>query len=254
MWMNDWKHRLRAAGIHLGISMLLAAAAAWLVFGIWYPYPYRDLSGGRELFTLVVSVDVILGPLVTLIIFNRAKPRTELVRDLTVVALIQLAGLGYGLWSVYVARPVHLVFELDRFRAVHAVDVPEELLLRASGDYAALPVGGPTLLAARPFGSQQEAVEATLAAVQGLHIGARPEFWQPYEAAVPRVLSVAHPASQLRTRFPAKSSEIAAAIESTGLPEEQVAYLPLVARRSVWTVLLNARTGRVVGYLPLDSF
>lgn len=122
--MKDWKVRLRAAAIHLGISALVAAAAAWLVFAVWYPYPYREISGGRELFTLIVVVDVILGPLMTLIIFNRTKPRTELVRDLAVVALIQLAGLGYGLWSVYAARPVHMVFEFDRFRAVHAVDVP----------------------------------------------------------------------------------------------------------------------------------
>jgi len=61
-------------------------------------------------------VDVILGPLITLTVFNRSKPRSELVRDLTVVGLIQLAALGYGLWTVFVARPVHLVFEYDRFR------------------------------------------------------------------------------------------------------------------------------------------
>ena len=241
-------------------ASILASACCWrppprgwyLASGI--PYPYRDLSGGRELFTLVVSVDVILGPLVTLIIFNRAKPRTELVRDLTVVALIQLAGLGYGLWSVYVARPVHLVFELDRFRAVHAVDVPEELLLRASGDYAALPVG-------RAYPARGASLREP-ARSRGGDPGRRT---RPSHRGPPRVLAALRGGRSARSvgrasrqstadPFPAKSSEIAAAIESTGLPEEQVAYLPLVARRSVWTVLLNARTGRIVGYLPLDSF
>src|SRR6478609_8700249 len=105
--MHDWKVRFKASAIHLGISLAIAVLAAMLVFGIWYPYPYRELSGGRELFLLLVSVDVILGPLITLAIFNRAKPRKELRRDLAVVGLIQLAALGYGLWTVFVARPVH---------------------------------------------------------------------------------------------------------------------------------------------------
>ena len=252
--MKDWTVRLRAAAIHLGISVVFASAAAWLVFAVWYPYPYREISGGRELFTLVVTVDVILGPLMTLIIFNRAKPRKELVRDLAVVALIQLAGLGYGLWSVYAARPVHLVFEFDRFRAVHAVDVPEELLPRAAPGLGDLPRTGPTLLAVRPFTNQQERVDATVAALQGLQVGARPELWQPYESAIDRVVAAARPAGELKGRFPQQAQEITVAMAATGLPAEHIAYLPLVARRSVWTVLLNRKTGQILGYLPLDPF
>ena len=61
----NWKARLQAAGIHLLISLFVAALAAVLVFGLWYPNPYRDLSGGRTLFSMVVGVDVVLGPLIT---------------------------------------------------------------------------------------------------------------------------------------------------------------------------------------------
>ena len=123
-----WQDRLKASSIHLGISLAIALLAALLVFGLWYPYPYREISGGRELFLILVAVDVILGPLMTLTIFNRSKPWPELRRDLAIVVLLQLAALSYGLWSVFVARPVHLVFEYDRFRVVHAVEVPPEML------------------------------------------------------------------------------------------------------------------------------
>ena len=68
-----WRDRLKASGIHLILSLVVAALSALLVFGIWYPYPYREISGGRELFLLVVTVDVILGPLITLAIFDRSK-------------------------------------------------------------------------------------------------------------------------------------------------------------------------------------
>ena len=109
--MPSLKPRLRASAIHLAISLSVATLAALVVFGWWYPYPYRELSGGRELFALVVVVDVVLGPLITLVIFNVAKTRRHLMMDFTVIGLLQVAALAYGLWTVFVARPVHLVFE-----------------------------------------------------------------------------------------------------------------------------------------------
>ena len=89
--MQHWKGRLRASGIHLGISLCIALLAALLVFGLWYPYPYREISGGRALFLLMTAVDVVMGPLITLVVFNQAKRRKELVLDFTVVAVLQLA-------------------------------------------------------------------------------------------------------------------------------------------------------------------
>jgi len=68
------------------------------------------------------------------------------------------------------------------------------------------------------------------------------------------VVAAARPASQLKERFPAKAKEIAEAVEATALPVDQLAYLPLIARRSVWTVLLNGKTGEIRGFIPLDSF
>src|SRR5687767_6716802 len=108
--MTNWNERFAVSGIRLGISLGIAGLAALLIFGMWYPYPYRELSGGQALFLIVVTVDLILGPLVTLAVFNRKKPWTELRRDLAIVALLQLGALGYGFWAVAVARPVHLVF------------------------------------------------------------------------------------------------------------------------------------------------
>ena len=76
------------------------------MFGWWYPYPYRELSGGRELFALVVAVDVVLGPLITLVIFNPAKTRRHLVMDFTVIGLLQVAALAYG--SKWGQTPINL--------------------------------------------------------------------------------------------------------------------------------------------------
>jgi hypothetical protein len=250
-----WGARLRAATIHLGLSVLVATLAALLVFALWYPYPYRELSGGRELFQLVVAVDIVLGPLLTLAIFNRAKPRTELRRDLAVIVALQLAGLAYGLWTVHLARPVHMVFEIDRFRIVHQVDVPEELLDKAPAGITAIPWGGPTLLALRDFHGEKERMEMTIAALQGVSLSARPELWQRYEDARSRVKAAARPALELKSRFPQRVGEIDTLLRSSRHEWATVSYLPLVGRKeNAWTVFLDATTAEVIGYLPLDSF
>lgn len=249
-----WKERARAAGIHLSLSLGVAALAALLVFALWYPYPYREISGGRELFLLVVSVDVVLGPLLTFAIFDRAKPWAVLRRDLAIVALLQLGGLGYGLWTVSVARPVHLVFEGDRFRVIHAIEVAQELLPKTPPGIDALPWTGPTPLAVRPFKNEGERVDATLAAFQGVELGSRPDLWEPYPAARDHVLKAGRPVVQLKSRFPDQAAEIAQAVGATGRPAEQLLYLPMAGRKSYWTVLLDASNAQILGFLPLDSF
>lgn len=250
----NWQSRLRAAGTHFGLSMLVASLAAVLVFAIWYPYPYREISGGRELFLLLAGVDVILGPLITLAIFDRRKSMRELVTDLAIVAAVQLSALSYGLWTVFVARPVHLVFEIDRFRIVHAVDVPEELLPKAPPGIEALPLAGPTLLAVRPFKDAGEKFEATMAALGGADLGARPDFWQPYAQARSRVLAAARPVARLKQRFPAQSAQIDVVLQGAGRTAATVAYVPLVGRKSFWTAFVDATNAEVVAFMPLDSF
>jgi hypothetical protein len=252
--MHQWKVRLKAAVIHLGISLAVALLAALLVFGVWYPYPYREISGGRELFLILVSVDVILGPLITLAIFNRAKPRPELRRDLAVVGLIQLAALAYGLWTVFVARPVHLVFEIDRLRIVHAIDVPEDLMDKVPAGIDALPLRGPTLLAVRPFKDRKEEQDATLVALQGIALSARPDLWQPYARSRNEVLKAGRPVDQLKSRFASNAAQIDAVLSRAGRAASTTAYLPVAGRKTFWTAFIDPLTADVVAFIPLDSF
>ena len=245
---------MHAACIHLGVSLSIAALAAAVVFGLWYPYPYREISGGRSLFLLVVFVDVVMGPLITLVIFNRNKPRRELMTDFLVVGLLQLAALSYGIWTVFVARPVHLVFEYNRMAVVHAIDVDPALLSKAPRELQKLPMTGPTAIALRPFKNSAEQIDATIAAMGGAPLPARSDLWQPYRDSVVDILKEAKPAAELETRFPSQVSVIHRAVESTGKTVPQLRYLPLLGRNDAWTVLLDAITAEPVGFIPLDSF
>ena len=251
--LTFWRGRLKASGIHLAISLSIALLAALLVFFVWYPYPYREISGGRELFLLVVAVDVVMGPLMTLAVFNLNKRRKELRRDLAMIALLQLAALVYGLWTVAVARPVHLVFEVDRFRVVHAIDIEHALLKRAAPTLQDLPLMGPTLLSIREFKDGKESFDATMAALQGLQLGARPDLWQSYEKAKSQIIATAKPVAELRTRFPVRARDIDAALKLTS-PNVPIGYIPLAGRNTFWTVLINTQTAEVLAFVPLDPY
>ena len=83
----------KAAGCHLGLSVLVAVGVAVVVLGLWFPYPFRALSGGQHLFWIIVGVDVVCGPLLTTVLFNPAKSRRELTLDLSLGAVWKWAGL-----------------------------------------------------------------------------------------------------------------------------------------------------------------
>lgn len=252
--MSATKARLQAAGIHLCISLGIAALAATLVFALWYPYPYRDLSGGRELFSMLVAIDVILGPLLTLAFFNIKKTRKQLIFDLSLIGLVQLSALGYGLWTVFEARPVHMVYEYDRFRVAHAADIDPKLLPQAPPALQQLPLTGPSMLAVREL-KNSETLEATLAAFSGAQMAFRPDLWQPYDAAAKhRALAAAKPIASLLKKYPAQQAALAAIAKNAGLPADTLRFLPAQARDMVWSAILQPQTGDIIGYLPVDGF
>jgi len=246
--------RLRWSGTHLLISLLMAALVAALVFRIWFPSPFRELSGGFKLFLIIVAVDVVLGPCATLVVANDKKPRRELRTDVALIGLIQLLALGYGLWTLSQARPVYMAFEIDRFRVVHAVDVDPGLLAQAPEQWRDLPLGRPQLVAVRPFRSDQERSDAMFAELGGATLGARPDFWMPYPDAVAAVKAEAKPLSELLQRKPDARAAAEAMAQQLGRPVDGLLYLPVAGRNLFWTALIDPASGLPLEYLPVDPY
>jgi hypothetical protein len=254
-----YSHRLlaalKAATIHLGLSLLVAAIAAALVFGLWYPYPYRELVGGAKLFLLVVAVDVACGPLLTAVIFNPAKPRAELTRDLALVGLIQLAALIYGVYSVALARPVHMVFEVDRLHIVTAADVQLNDLPKAKPPWNKLPWIGPTVIGSRDPVNSEDMMKSLDLSLQGNEPSQRPHWWQDYEVSRPVILKRAKPMTALRIKHPLKTAQIDAAVAKSGRGDADLLWLPLTSFKTTeWVALIDAKTALPLAYLPLDGF
>lgn len=254
---------LKASAWHLGASALVATCAAMLVFIFWYPFPYHHLAGGRDLFLLLMSVDVVCGPLLTLVLFSPTKPRGELGRDLALIVLIQLAAMLYGLNTLAQARPLALVYEVDRFRAVSMADLDESDLASAPDWLSPWSLSAPRLIGVRASQGRDELMKSVELGLAGIQTSQRPSRWQDYALNRPQVLARARPLSNLRARHPAQLAVLDSAIVQAlsdvqpgeSADPEALRWLPLVSRRAMdWVVLLDPVTARVRGYAHLDGF
>ncbi len=115
--------RLKAFLIHLGISLLIFTALLYIIVYHWYPAPFFSTDGGWQGLRIIAIVDIVLGPVLTLVVFNPKKERSKTRFDLTVIGIIQFAALLSGAWVVHHERPVAKVIAEGIISPVTAYDL-----------------------------------------------------------------------------------------------------------------------------------
>ena len=203
---------------------------------------------------LVIAVDVICGPLLTLVLFDPHKSRAELWRDLSLVVLVQAAAMSYGLWTAWEARPLYLVHEVDRFKVIAAVDIDTNA--RKSLPQALQPGiwTGPVVVSIRPPKSDQERKDVLFESVQGgRDYAERPDFYIPYDSAAGlKALERARSLSVFLEKYPLQQVSAQKLASDKGLDLRQLLYLPVIGRQD-WIAVLNPQ-GQIEGFLPGDGF
>lgn len=242
------------AALHLLVSALLAAALAAVIFRIWYPPPYDALAGGRLLFLLLVGVDVVCGPLLTLLLFTRSKTRKQLLTDAVMILALQATALAYGVSTAWNARPVYLVAEVDRFKVITWEEIHH-------ADFSSLPTDlrpgvwkSPTVVALRPPASIEEKNKVLFESLQtGRDYAERPEFYIPYNAqTATKVLERAREATALLTPYPHHRPWLEAYARAHKLSLSDVRYLPVMARAD-WVAIVTPH-GQIAQFLKGDGF
>lgn len=235
-------------------SGLVAAAAAAGVFCVWYPPPFAALTGGIGLFLLIVSVDVVLGPALTAVVASPGKARRELTRDLAAIVFVQLAAFAYGLYTMAVARPVWLAFEVDRLRVVTAADIESEALQDAPRAMQALSWTGPRTMAVVKPSDPDEQMRAIELGLAGLDLAMQPRYWRTYATHTDEVWRAARPVSVLLAQYPQRAADVAAIAQAAGQPVQALRFLPLLSRQASWVSLIAQPGAQVVGHLPVEGF
>lgn len=244
--------RWQAAPIHLGISALIAALVIFAMLLFWYPQPYFAASGGQVLLLLLIGVDVVIGPLLTLIVFDPRKKHLKL--DLAVIAALQLAALAYGTSVMFGARPVYVAFAGDRFELVEAGAIEAEQLAAAKPEFRRLSITGPKVVGTRLPLDPDAQFRLGMAATMGVNMGVFPQYYVPYAAVSHAAIERSKPLAQLREWHPDRARAIDAWVAANDKPEASLRFLPLQARHGDMSVVIDAVTGDVQGVLAIDPW
>lgn len=182
--MTRWK----AFGLHLLISLLIIGGIALMAVVLWYPYGLYGVTGQDRLLLTMLGIDLVAGPVLTLIAFKVDKSTLRL--DLFIIGLCQLAFLGYGLHTLWESRPVFLVASDVRFNLVFANEIDaEELAVASRPEWRRLPWSGPLLVGVRPprdVQARQDLLFAFLSS--GVDIDKLPRYYEDYAVVAPNLL------------------------------------------------------------------
>lgn len=245
--MSRWK----AAGIHLSISVLIGLAVLTLLFGVWYPSPYFSIAGGQDLTLTLIGIDLVLGPLLTLILFKAGKRGLKL--DLWMIALLQSSALVYGLHVIASARPVFVVAVADHVVVVAANEIERDDLAQGSKpEFSTLSWTGPRVVAAPLPDDPKERSDLAFSGLAGRDVQHQPRYFVDYADEADNMRARGRPLKDLRSKAADADARIEAWLKRHSRKETDLVWVPLDARYASATMLLDAQTGAIVGSLDID--
>lgn len=117
---SSWKtlSTRKAFAIHLTLSLLIFSSLVFVMLMWWFPGELFFLDGGWQGLKIVALIDLVLGPLLTLVLYKPGKK--DLVFDMSCVAAFQLAALAYGFYATHQQRTVAVVFADRNFTTLSA--------------------------------------------------------------------------------------------------------------------------------------
>lgn len=242
--------RSKAATIHLLISAVITGFVLLLMLALWYPRPYFDAAGAGHLLFLLITVDVVIGPLITFVIFDTKKKSLKF--DLAVVAGLQLAAFLYGMNIVYQARPAYVVFVKDHFEVVAANEIHESNLAKVSRlEFKSMPWIGPRIVAAIPPKNADEADSVATAEQFGLGLQIFPQHYVPYADRAKEIIKRGKPLAILYKSDQNAKGIVERVLSRIGKRETDLRFLPLRSRTSNLVVLIDANSAAIIDVLPL---
>lgn len=219
--------RHRVILIHAAFSLLLIAGLSFWVLTRWYPGGLLAVQGGETILLSVVAIALIIGPLLTLVLFQPKKKRTrELALDITLILALQIGAFGYGAWTLSIQRPTYLAFLHDRFFVI----TPQDVLGAVPAGVEAIPrwSNGPRPVFVKlSFGAQIEIAKT----VYGLDEA-------PPMALLPGAYA---PLSEGRAKFKLIASEEARTTTQTG-----VIYVPIIGRAGKSQAVIDVEKGSLL--------
>ena len=240
--------RLKFFLSHLFISCLIALFVIGLVFFIWYPSPLASAVGVTHIFLMLLVIDVILGPLLGLLVYKEGKKTFKF--DLSVIILIQIAALCYGVFSIEQGRPAWLVYNVDRFELVRKNELVDTNIQHAQPKFQKPSWFKPQYVATEfAKDTQQRNHEMFAEVFSGISISQRPERYVELTQAKTQIQQRALPLVELQQYNPKTD------VEKTLVKYPKAdAWLPLKANAIDMVVLVNKEFATIIKIVDLKPW
>lgn len=265
--------RFKAFAVHLAISAFIVAVVLCMIFLVWYRAPFAWLEGVYPVVGTLVAVDLVLGPLLTLILYVPGKKGLKF--DLTMVGLLQIIALVGGLYVSFNSRPVYAVFAGNQFYSVNKEEYAEEELKKAPGSaYLDYSLTGPHWIGARlPAGvSERDKLYAQFASPHGGGERMMPRFYVPYESVAADAVRAGIRASEISFDAAALGAEqkkekplrgaptqeqmtrVLAWLKGMSRPLDSVTLVPIRGTKKIGIVALDAASGKIIDAIGEDPW
>ena len=230
---------------HLSISFFIALLVVSLVFFIWYPSPLANAVGVTHIFLMLLVIDVILGPLLGLLVYKEGKKTLKF--DLSVIILIQIAALCYGVFSIEQGRPAWLVYNVDRFELVRKNELVDTNIQQAQPQFQQPSWFKPQYVATEfAKDTQQRNDEMFAEVLGGISIAQRPERYVELTQAKNQIQQRALPLKELEQYNPKTDVE-----KTLAKYPKADAWLPLKANAVDMVVLVNKESASIIKIVDL---
>lgn len=230
---------------HLGVSFFFALIILLWFFLIWYPTPLAKGAGVIYIVLMMLTIDVIVGPILGFIVYKEGKKSLKF--DLGIIILIQLSAFIYGFYSIAQGRPVYIAYVVDRFELVRNNDLIKEHINEAQSQFKKIPLGKPKLVATQFSNNiNTRANDMFTEALGGISLAQKPERYIDFAQAKIQIQQRA-----LRLKELEQYNSKAEVEKTLAKYPKADAWLPLKANAVDMTVLVNTNTGEVVKIVDL---
>lgn len=250
------KYRFKAFGLHVFASTLLFALSLGLLYFGWYRWPGWYLTGAMTIVIMMAGIDVVLGPLLTFIVANPNKPRRELARDISLIVLVQLAAMIYGLATLWHGRPLYYTYSVKFLEMVQASDLsPEQIALgrKLNPQLAPYWYSLPRWIYAPLPKDEQVVKQIVQSSISGGDdVIQMPRYFRPWEEGLADLHQQLRPVSKMTELSLKDKQTVKERLQDLGVTVDDPVTLPMVGRAKPLVGVIDPKSGQIRALLRVD--
>ena len=244
------KSKTKASFFHFIISLLIISITFFILLSVWYPDPFFKTSGIVAILITIIAVDLVLGPALTFVVFQPKKK--TLLFDMSIIVVIQLSALVYGVYTVYQAHPLYIVYAIDRFTPIYTNEIETEKIRYE--ELKKSKITGPTLAYLEKPTDPEEMSRVTMEVLSGKpDLDARAEYYAPFTKFASKVMQNGLTPQQI-SETPENKQKLEAFITKYGKAANDYAFLPLVGKEKDVLWVWDKNSEQPVGTLDINPW